>query len=82
VARTRVTAFAGYSFAQAVPIEGADGDVYWVTQDGELEGWSYRLPGSGEFRVRAVFRNAAGERRSVYLERRELTRIPEATPAP
>ena len=82
VAGTRVTAFGNYSFAQAEPVEGADGDAYWVTQDGDLAGWSYRYPDSGEFRVRAVFLNDADERRSEYLEQDELTEVPEATPAP
>lgn len=82
VADSRVTSFGNYSFAQAEPIEGADGEVYWVTQDGNLAGWSYRYPDSGDFRVRAVFLNGAGERRSEYLEEDQLTRLPEATPAP
>ena len=79
---SRVTSFAGYSFARAEPEEGDDGAVYWVTQDGDLAGWAYRYPDSGEFRIRAVYLNSAGERRSVYLEQSELDDIPEATPAP
>ena len=82
VSDTRVTSFGNYSFAVAEPIEGADGETYWVTQDGDLAGWSYRYPDSGDFRVRAVFLNAAGERRSEYLEQEQLTQVPEATPAP
>jgi hypothetical protein len=82
VADTRVTSFGNYSFAQAVPTEGGDDAVYWVTQDGDLAGWSYRYPDSGDFRVRAVFLNQARERRSEYLEEGELTEVPEATPAP
>ncbi len=82
VVDTRVTAFGNYSFAEAEATEGADGETYWVTQDGNLAGWSYRYPDSGDFRVRAVFRNAAGERRSEYLEEEQLTEVPEATPAP
>lgn len=74
--------FAGYSFARAEPITGSDGAVYWVTQDGDLAGQAYRYPDSGEFRIRAVFLNAADERRSIYLEQAELTVLPEATPAP
>jgi len=79
---SRVVSFAGYSFARAEPEEGDDGEVYWVTQDGDLAGWAYRYPDSGEFRIRAVYLNSAGERRSVYLEQSELDEIPEATPAP
>ena len=79
---SRVTSFAGFSFARAEPEEGADGEVYWVTQDGDLEGWAYRYPDSGEFRIRAVYLNSDGERRSVYLEQSELDELPEATPAP
>lgn len=74
--------FAGYSFARAEPIIGSDGAVYWVTQDGDLAGQAYRYPDSGEFRIRAVFLNAADERRSIYLEQEALTVLPEATPAP
>lgn len=74
--------FAGYSFARAEPITGSDGAVYWVTQDGDLAGQAYRYPDSGEFRIRAVFLNAADERRSIYLEQEALTVLPEATPAP
>jgi hypothetical protein len=79
---TRVISFAAYSFARAEPEQGADGAVYWVTQNGDLAGWAYRYPDSGEFRIRAVFLSSAGERRSVYLEQSELDEIPEATPAP
>jgi len=79
---SRVTSFAGYSFARAEPEEGTDGEVYWVTQDGDLAGWAYRYPDSGEFRIRAVYLNSAGERRSVYLEQSELDEFPEATPTP
>lgn len=79
---SRVTSFAAFSFARAEPIQGDDGEVYWVTQDGELAGWAYRYPDSGEFRIRAVFLNSAGERRSAYLEQSELDEVPEATPAP
>ena len=79
---SRVTSFAGYSFARAEPVEGADGEIYWLTQDGELAGWGYRYPDSGEFRIRAVYLNSAQERRSVYLEQSELDELPEATPAP
>jgi hypothetical protein len=82
VTDTRTTSFAGFSFARAEPILGADGQTYWETQDGDLVGWSYLYPDSGDFRVRAVFLNAAGERRSAYLEESELTVFPEATPAP
>ena len=82
IAGTRLTSFANYSFAESEPTEGADGGVYWVTLRGDLAGWSYRYPDSGDFRVRAVFLNASQERRSVYLEQDALTRIPEATPAP
>lgn len=82
VVANRVSSFAGFSFAQVEPTEGADGGVYWVTQDGDLTGWAYRYPQSGEFRIRAVFLNDANERRSEYLEQDELTQLPEATPAP
>ena len=77
-----VTSFPGFSFARAEALEGAGGDVYWMTLDGGLTGWAYRYPDSGEFRIRAVFRSADGERRSVFLEQDALTVLPEATPAP
>lgn len=79
---SRVISFAGYSFARAEPVEAANGDVYWVTQDGDLVGWAYTSPDSGTFRIRAVFLSSSGERRSEYLEEEELTQMPEATPAP
>jgi hypothetical protein len=79
---SRVISFAGYSFARAEPVEAANGDVHWVTQDGDLVGWSYTFPDSGTFRIRAVYLNAAEERRSEYLEEEALTEIPEGTPAP
>ena len=56
--------------------------MYWETEEGGLEGWSYRYPASGSFRVRAVFLTSDGERRSAYLTDDELTEFPEATPAP
>jgi hypothetical protein len=81
VVDTRVTSFGGFSFAEAEPVEAVDG-VVWVTQDGNLAGWGYRYPDSGEFRIRVVFLSDSGERRSEYLEQDELTEMPEATPAP
>jgi hypothetical protein len=82
VVGTRGTSFANFSFAEVEPVEGADGDVYWVTQTGGLEGWAYTYPDSGDFRIRAVFLTSDGERRSVYLDEDELTEFPEETPAP
>ncbi len=82
VVDTRETSFDGFSFAPAMPRQGADDRVYWETQAGGLEGWSYLYPDSGSFRVRAVFLSSDGERRSSYLTDDELTEFPEATPAP
>jgi hypothetical protein len=82
VVDTRETSFDGFSYARARPIQGADDGVYWQTQEGGLEGWSYLSPDSGPFRVRAVFLSSDGERRSAYLTEDELTELPEATPAP
>jgi hypothetical protein len=78
----RTVGFDHYSFARVVPVEGDDGEVYWVTQDGDLAGFAYRYPDSGDFRIRAVFLNADGDRRSAYLDSDELDQVPEATPAP
>ena len=82
IADTREASFGRFSFARVEPIEGSDNTVYWETQDGDLAGWSYRWPNSGDFRIRAVYLNASGERRSEYLEQSELRTFPEATPAP
>jgi hypothetical protein len=82
IANTKETSFDGFSYAQADPREGADGDVFWQTAEGGLKRWSYTYPDSGDFRVRAVFKNSDGERRSAYLTRDQLTEFPEATPAP
>jgi hypothetical protein len=82
VAGTRGTSFAGFSFATVEPVRAANGDVYWVTLDGGLEGWAYTYPDSGAFRIRAVFLSPGGERRSVYLDEEDLTEFPETTPAP
>ncbi len=82
VVDTRETSFEGFSYARARPREAADDGVYWQTEEGGLEGWSYRYPDSGSFRVRAVFLTPDGERRSAYLPDDELTEFPEATPAP
>lgn len=78
----RRASFNDFSFARVEPIEGTDGEVYWRTEDGGLAGLAYHAPESGEFRIRAVFIDDAGSRRSVYLEQDDLTRFPEATPAP
>ncbi|MDQ4036333.1 MAG: hypothetical protein M3153_10420 [Chloroflexota bacterium] len=78
----RTVAFEQFSFARAAAETGNDGAVYWVTQDGDLAGLGYRYPDSGDFRIRAVFLNEAGDRRSVFLEEAELDEVPEATPAP
>lgn len=53
-----------------------------MTREGDLTGWAYRYPDSGEFRIRAVFLSGAGDRRSAYLEQDQLETFPEATPAP
>ncbi|MCV0403993.1 MAG: hypothetical protein K5924_09835 [Chloroflexi bacterium] len=82
VSGTRIVAFDQFSFAQVEPEEGNDGEVYWVTRDGDLAGFAYRAPDSGDFRIRAVFLNGAGDRRSVFLEDDELSQVPESTPAP
>ncbi|MCC6618712.1 MAG: hypothetical protein IT341_06695 [Chloroflexi bacterium] len=82
VTDTREAGFNGYSFARVEPREGADGGVYWETQEGALTGLSYRWPDSGQFRIRAVFVDDDGGRRSQYLTEDELTVLPSATPAP
>ena len=82
VTATREPSFDGFSFARVEPTESADGEVYWVTEEGGLTGWAYRYPDSGDFRIRAVFRTLDGQRRSQYLEQDELNQLPEATPAP
>ena len=82
VTGSRGIAFSAFSFAEAEPIEAADGEVFWVTQNGDLAGWGYTSPESGEFRIRAVFLSATGERRSQYLDESQLSEFPEATPAP
>ncbi|HEX9609949.1 MAG TPA: hypothetical protein VGA26_04150 [Candidatus Limnocylindria bacterium] len=74
--------FDDFSFARVVPIEGTDGEVYWRTEDGGLAGLAYRYPESNDFRIRAVFIDDDGSRRSIYLAEDDLTRFPEATPAP
>ena len=79
---TLETSFPGFSFARVDPVEAADGAVHWITRGGGLTGWSYTYPESGAFRIRAVFLSSDGTRRSTYLEEEELTRMPEATPAP
>lgn len=78
---TLSTSFPGFSFARAEPLTSSGGAVYWMTVDGGLTGWAYRWPDSGDFRIRAVFLSSDGERRSVYLDEEELTRIPEASPS-
>jgi hypothetical protein len=74
--------FDQFSFARVEPQQGNDGAVYWLTLDGDLAGYAYRYPDSGDFRIRAVFLNDAGDRRSAYLDEDELEQMPEATPAP
>jgi hypothetical protein len=82
VVDTLDTGFDNFSHAAVRPRQGAEGDVYWETTAGSLDGWSYRYPASGPFRVRAVFINADGDRRSAYLTDDQLTEFPESTPAP
>ena len=79
---TRGASFGNFSFAEVEPVESPDGTVFWVTQEGGLQGYAYTWPDSGDFRIRAVFLTSDGERRSVYLEEEEMTEFPEATPAP
>ncbi|MGI8999305.1 MAG: hypothetical protein ACR2GO_06325 [Candidatus Limnocylindria bacterium] len=82
VGNDRVIGFDQFSFASVEPATGDDGNVYWVTQNGDLTGLAYRFPDSGGFRIRAVFLNDAGDRRSAYLDEDQLDQLPEATPAP
>ena len=82
VGRERVISFAAFSFARAEARNGADGNVYWVTLDGDLAGFGYLWPDSGPFRIRAVFLADDGSRRSFYLDEDELNTVPAATPAP
>lgn len=82
VVDARTQGFDQFSFARVVPEQGDDDEVYWMTQDGDLAGYAYRYPDSGDFRIRAVFLNDAGDRRSAYLDQAELNQLPEATPAP
>ena len=74
--------FDHFSFARVEPEEGDDGQTYWLTQNGGLAGYAYRYPDSGDFRIRAVFLNADGDRRSAFLDEDALDQMPEATPAP
>jgi len=78
----RVVGFDQFSFARVEPQNGDDGNVYWVTRNGDLAGFGYRYPDSGDFRIRAVFLNDAGDRRSAFLAESDLDQLPEATPAP
>jgi hypothetical protein len=82
VGEQRRATFDNFSFARVAPIEGTDGEVYWRTEEGGLAGLAYRYPESSEFGIRAVFIGDDGSRRSVFLEEEDLTRFPEATPAP
>ncbi|MGH2381186.1 MAG: hypothetical protein ACRDG7_08190 [Candidatus Limnocylindria bacterium] len=82
IGNDRTIGFNAFSFAMAEPATGNDGNVYWVTQNGDLAGYGYRYPDSGNFRIRAVFLNDAGDRRSAFLGEDELDQPPEGTPAP
>lgn len=82
VGEERGANFGDFSFARVEPVEGDDGLVYWRTAEGGLAGLAYRYPESGEFRIRAVYLDAAGTRRSAFLDESDLDVMPEATPAP
>ncbi len=82
VTGTRVIGFDQFSFARVEPELGDDDAVYWVTQDGDLTDFAYRAPTSGDFRIRAVFLNDAGDRRSAFLDADQLDELPSATPSP
>lgn len=82
VTGTRDTSFENFSFAEVEPRDGPEGDVYWETRAGDLTGWSYLWPDSGDFRIRAVFLNDQGDRRWQYLDSDELDEMPSSTPAP
>ncbi|MBA3587400.1 MAG: hypothetical protein H0W41_07165 [Chloroflexi bacterium] len=82
VGAERGVSFNQFSSARVEPATGDDGEVYWVTQNGTLVGFGYRYPDSGDFRIRAVFLNNDGDRRSAFLDEAELDQLPEATPAP
>ena len=82
VSDTRLIEYDAYSFAEAEPIVGADGELYWVTLQGDLAGYAYQVPESGPFRIRAVFLNPEGARRSIYLPDDELDAMPDSEPTP
>ena len=83
VVNTLETSFDGFSYREGrILATEPTAMSIWVTPEGGLRRWSYTYPESGNFRVRAVFLNSDGERRSAYLTDDELTEFPEATPAP
>lgn len=77
-----VVDFNDSSFARVEPRDGPDGEAEWVTLDGDLVGWAYRAPESGDFRIRAVFLDGSGSRSSYDLDDEAVRTVPEATPAP
>jgi hypothetical protein len=82
VVATRGASFANFSFAAVEPVEAANGDVYWVTQDGGLQGWAYTYPQSGNFRIRAVFLSPTASGARCTCDEDDLAEFPESTPAP
>lgn len=82
IVSSRPVSFAGFSFGRAAPIASVEAVVLWRIEDGNLAGYAYRYPESGEFGVRAVFFSDSGERRTYYLDASELDEFPTQTPAP
>lgn len=78
----REDTFGRYSRAPVEPRQAADGLVHWRTLEGDLSGWSYIYPDSGDFVVRAVFLSPENERRVSDLPPEQRTVFPTATPAP
>lgn len=78
----RVETFGRFSRAPVAPRQAGNGLVYWETVEGDLDGWSYVYPDSGEFVIRAVFLSPENERRVSDLPPEQRTVFPTATPAP
>jgi hypothetical protein len=69
---SRLATFSRNSQAPVEKLELADGRPYWRTLLGELTGFSYVYPDSGDFVIRAVYRRPDGSRSSELLPESEL----------
>jgi hypothetical protein len=79
----RGASFENFSVAPVRPVVSAEERVLWLTTRGDLAGWAYMYPESGDFNIRQVFQDVDGNRSgSQVIDQDDLGTFPETDPTP